>query len=287
VIKDGHPPLTAQVKPRQTPAAKPITEAENQAADAESMANLSQDKKQISDSLLVAPAPVAVAPGRNNLSKARTEEYNSNSVPGNKSTVANKMPALNNRFSVTVTGADNSPLPFANVLVVDDNIGTYADAKGKFKLVAADSILTVRVKAAGYVPQEYTIKSGLADNRIVLAEQQVATNEMVRLKNKKAAGAVPKITVQLDSLTNVEPEDGWYNYDTYLSNNLSPVIDKNIHGEVEVIFDVQKDGSLSNVSIAKSLCAACDQEALRVIKEGPQWKVKKGKKDKGKVKVKF
>jgi hypothetical protein len=35
------------------------------------------------------------------------------------------------------------------------------------------------------------------------------------------------------------------------------------------------------------LCGACDEEALRIIKQGPQWKVKKGKKDKGTIKVKF
>jgi TonB family protein len=64
-------------------------------------------------------------------------------------------------------------------------------------------------------------------------------------------------------------------------------ITRNIHGEVEVSFDVLSNGAVSNVNIAKSLCSDCDKEALRLIKEGPQWKVKNGKKDKGKVKIKF
>ena len=91
-------------------------------------------------------------------------------------------------------------------------------------------------------------------------------------------------------MLNVEPVDGWDNYNTYLDNNITPptdVLQKNIHGEVEVSFDVQSNGKLSNVNIAKSLCGNCDEEALRVINEGPQWKVKKGKKEKGKVKIKF
>lgn len=196
---------------------------------------------------------------------------------------------LNHRFDVTVTAADNTPLPFANVLVLNENVGTYADAKGRFKLVAADSILNIRIRAAGYVSQTYPIKS-FTENRIVLNEQQVAAKDIVQLNNKKMPGTMPKMKVQLDTLLNVEPADGWSNYDAYLSNNVIPsssILEKNIHGEVEVTFDVQSNGTVSNVNIAKSLCAACDEEALRVIKEGPQWKVKKGKKDKGKIKVKF
>lgn len=287
VIKDDHAPLIAQVKPHLQPAGKAATETEQLAVEKEPLNALADDKKQDEAKELIAPAPVATAPANNSVSQGRTEGFNNTSVGTAKGINTYKAPTLNNRFSATVTGPDNTPLAYANVLVLDENVGTYADAKGKFKLAAADSILNVRVRAAGYMPQVYPIKSGLSDNRIVLAEQQVAANEVVQLKNKKAPGVMPKIKVHLDSVMNVEPEDGWYNYDTYLSNNLSPAIDKNIHGEVEVIFDVQKDGTVSNVSIAKSLCAACDQEALRVIKEGPQWKVKKGKTDKGKVKVKF
>ena len=96
--------------------------------------------------------------------------------------------------------------------------------------------------------------------------------------------------MQMDTVMDVEPQDGWSNYDTYLSNNLTPTDElrkSNIHGEVEVSFDVLSNGMASNVNIVKSLCAACDEEALRIIKAGPQWKVKKGKKEKGKVKVKF
>lgn len=290
VIKDDETTLIAQVKPVHPLAAKPAAEAANRVADEQTTAALSEDKKQVADSFSIAAAPVGAATADEDLMKARKEEYNNAKALAKKANTSNKALALNNRFSVTVTGPDNSPLPFANVLVVDENIGTYADAKGKFKLASSDSVLNIRVRAAGFIPQVYTIKSTIADNRIVLNDQQVAAKDIVQLKNKKMPGTMPKMIIQLDTLLNVEPEDGWSNYDTYLLNNVSPyasITGKNIHGEVEVIFDVHKDGTLSNMNIAKSLCAACDAEALRVIKEGPQWKVKKGKKDKVKVKVQF
>jgi TonB family protein len=89
---------------------------------------------------------------------------------------------------------------------------------------------------------------------------------------------------------NVEPADGWSNYDTYIANNLSlpeEVVQKKIHGEVEISFEVQSNGALTNMKIDKSLCSDCDEAALRVIKDGPRWKVKKGDKATGKIKVKF
>jgi hypothetical protein len=65
---------------------------------------------------------------------------------------------FNHNFSAQVMGADNTPLPFANISIKKENFGTYADAKGNFRLASADSILTVEVKSVGYVPKIYTIK---------------------------------------------------------------------------------------------------------------------------------
>lgn len=217
----------------------------------------------------------------------------------NKATAQNNVPAadkkeyvLNRSFIAAVTGADNTPLPFANIYIPNENMGTYADVKGRFRLVAADSVLNIEVRAAGYSPATYTLKSGGTQNTIVLNEVPLAAKDIIKLdsKTRKNGAENRRQKMQFDTVLNVEPADGWSNYDTYLSNNLSPsagILQKNIHGEVEVSFDVHSNGKLSNLNIAKSLCGDCDEEALRVIKEGPQWKVKKGKKDRGKIKVKF
>lgn len=46
---------------------------------------------------------------------------------------------------------------------------------------------------------------------------------------------------------------------------------KGIEGRVFVQFVVEKDGSLSDVKVVKGIDPACDQEALRVIKNSPNW----------------
>ena len=43
-------------------------------------------------------------------------------------------------------------------------------------------------------------------------------------------------------------------------------------GKVNLRFVIEKDGSIGDVEIMRSLCPACDEEAKRVIKLMPKWK---------------
>jgi hypothetical protein len=199
---------------------------------------------------------------------------------------------FNRFFSAQVVGVDNTPLPFANVSIKSENFGTYADAKGNFRLVSPDTVLTVEVKSIGYQPKTYTIKSNLAQNKITLIEDDMSakaktvinTNAWARTKTSRRA------TLIKDSIVNVEPADGWDKYNTYVDNNIEipdDILNNNIHGQVQLSFDVQANGTITNIKVDKSLCDNCDELAKRLLEQGPQWKVKKGKKGKGKVTLQF
>ena len=41
-------------------------------------------------------------------------------------------------------------VPFANVTNVQDNAGTYTDAKGNFNLTYPDTVLNVQVRSVGF-----------------------------------------------------------------------------------------------------------------------------------------
>lgn len=45
-----------------------------------------------------------------------------------------------------------------------------------------------------------------------------------------------------------------------------------IQGTVYISFIVEKDGSISNVTVARGISGGCDEEAVRVIKSMPNWK---------------
>jgi TonB family protein len=238
------------------------------------------------------PATAAAPTQPDNAGQPGTKQETDKAVSQNYEAItSNKQAAMNRVFVAEVIGADKAPLPFAKINIPAENIGTYADVNGKFRLVGVDSTLNIEVRAAGFASRTFNIASGVAKNTLVLNEAPFAAKDIVQLKSKAAKTITEnRNRMQFDTVLNAEPVDGWGNYNTYLNNNITPpeeVLQKNIHGEVEVSFDVQKDGKISNVNIDKSLCGNCDEEAVRAIKDGPQWKVKKGKKEKARVKIKF
>ena len=206
--------------------------------------------------------------------------------------IAKKEGLLNNFFTAQVVAADNTPLPFTNISIKKDNFGTYADANGVVRLVSTDSILNVEVKSVGYLPAIFTLRNNQVQSKIILHEDEMAfKDKTVILKSGKAlTQRSRRATLSSDTAVNVEPADGWNNYNTYVANNLDipeSLLSSNLHGEVELSFDVKANGTISNIKVNKSMGAQYDEAAKRLIQEGPQWKVKKGKKTSASIKVQF
>ena len=205
---------------------------------------------------------------------------------------AKKEAVLNNFFTAQVVASDNSPLPFTNISIKKENFGTYADAKGIVRLVSTDSVLNLEVRSVGYLPKTFTLHNNQPPAKIILQEDEVAVkNKTVVGNNSIASGQKSRrATLLTDSIVNVEPADGWDNYNVYVANNFDipeDILKRDFHGEVEITFDVKPNGTVSNIRVNKSLGTEYDEAAKRLIMEGPQWKVKKGKKTSASVKVQF
>ncbi|WP_051691912.1 energy transducer TonB [Pedobacter borealis] len=66
----------------------------------------------------------------------------------------------------------------------------------------------------------------------------------------------------------------------YMERNLrypSRAQDEGAAGKVYVSFVVEKDGSITDVSVIKGIGFGCDEEAIKVIKKSPLWKPGKNK----------
>lgn len=199
----------------------------------------------------------------------------------------NKAPEQAKIFRGRVTDDQNNALPFSNITNIQDNIGTYADANGYFNLLSPDSVLKVRVSSLGFESINVQLQNNIPNTNILLKEDRSSLAEVV-ISNKKINSTRKTNTLVLEE---PEPADGWVNYDLYLANNLKDpgVSRKNSSGtggEVELSFEVTKNGEPINITVKKSLSEACDREAIRLLKEGPRWK-KKGKKSTASVTVGF
>ncbi len=77
---------------------------------------------------------------------------------------------------------------------------------------------------------------------------------------------------------NAMPEGGMPAFYKYLSKTLkypSQARRMNVEGTVYVQFVIEKDGSLTDIKIIKSVGAGCDEEAGRVFREAKKWKAGK------------
>jgi len=68
------------------------------------------------------------------------------------------------------------------------------------------------------------------------------------------------------------PVDGVEKYKRYLADNLRRPSLLMKEGRVRVNFTVDHDGTMKDFVIAESLCKECDQEAIRLVQEGPKWR---------------
>ncbi len=179
-----------------------------------------------------------------------------------------------NTFRGRVTDANNVGLPFARVYnPADNNAGTYTDVAGNFNLTYPDSVLNVQVKSVGFENTNVQLRNSVANNQVILQDDK-SLSEVV-ISNQKP-NATARSREANKTLEEPEPADGWDNYDTYLSNNLNVPEEirtkQNPSGQVQVSFEVDKNGNPINIKVEKSLCKKCNQEAIRLIKDGPKWK---------------
>jgi TonB family protein len=122
---------------------------------------------------------------------------------------------------------------------------------------------------------------------VILKEDKAALEEVVVTSaygNQKKREVMQTRKV-VDTL---EPAEGWAYFDDYIARSLDARADQelqSVSGEVKLSFEVNRNGEPVNIRVEKSLCPRCDEEAIRLLKEGPKWKKKKNKK--GKVTIRF
>ncbi len=202
-------------------------------------------------------------------------------ISGEKKTKVAGITRLN-VFRGQIVDRNNNPLPFANITNNADNVGTYSDARGNFNLASLDSVLTVNVRSIGFENTQQRISSSQKLNSIIL-DEDTRTVSVDTFSHKPANALARSADKRTQVIEEHEPADGWMNYDTYLLNNRDipdsyrPTLAQTQSREVEVSFEVDKNGEPIRIRVEKSLCAACDAEAIRLVKEGPKWK-RKGKK---------
>ncbi|MDH5381588.1 MAG: TonB family protein [Cyclobacteriaceae bacterium] len=167
---------------------------------------------------------------------------------------------------IVVSGFDNSTLPGVSIIEKNTINGAVTDIDGKFYMDVSPLSEYIVVSFVGFKTEEIDI-SGRNEFTVVLNEDIQSLSEVV-------VTGYGYSRADTETVVNASPEEGFRDFNKYIKENLiypEQALKNEIKGRVVVEFTVKTDGSLTNFRIIKSLGYGCDEEAIRLIKNGPKW----------------
>lgn len=209
-----------------------------------------------------------------------------------------KAAGINNNFTLNyfngkIIDNNNAPIANATVQLANTNNGYLTDQNGFFKFPSTDTLVDVNVSVVGFASQKFQLRNNIPINRLqlqpaatagALSEVVVTTTDQEQRKRKtNFKTKFPSVLIQ-----NAEPTIGWIEFEKYIAANKKTIVSQTpVTGEVVVSFQVNRNAALSAFTIEQSLGPAQDEEAIRLIKEGPTWHLLKGKRTRVMVIIRF
>ncbi|MFD2247806.1 energy transducer TonB [Pontibacter ruber] len=180
-----------------------------------------------------------------------------------------------------VLSSDGRPLPGVAVTIKGTSTGVATDAQGNFTLNLPIEKATLAFSYIGFEREEKTISTGTQHLTVNLQENTSSLSEVVVTGNgKRTAPTQPPVVVAAKLAVSAKA------YRKYLEENIR-YTSASEKGRVVVQATVSPTGTLQNLQVIKSLCPSCDEEALRLVSQGPSWEpaISNGKKVEQQVKI--
>ena len=192
-----------------------------------------------------------------------------------------------NYFRGQIITSDDKPLSNAVLKLSDKNQAYTTDNNGNFIIPSTDSVIDVDVTLIGQETRHFKLEKNNSVNRLTLQDETSKLSEVVVIgygtqRKRNITGSTTTVRIQ-----NAEPAGGWTAFETYIEKNKNPSLINDPSQTTSVVFQVNKKDSLSNFKVTKSISPLHDLEAIRLIKDGPKWKLLKGRKTNVSVTINF
>ncbi|MBX2894988.1 MAG: TonB family protein [Cyclobacteriaceae bacterium] len=168
-----------------------------------------------------------------------------------------------------VAEEDQTPLPGVNVLIKGTTIGAVTDINGHYQITSNLANVTLQYSFIGLQTEEIIVKQPGEIN--VEMKTDVSQLSEVVITGYSPHGADPN---REPVIKLAQPAGGLRAYDKYLKNSLrypQQALERNVKGRVTVSFTVHTDGSVNEFNVLKGLGFGCDEEVIRLVKDGPKW----------------
>jgi TonB family protein len=178
-----------------------------------------------------------------------------------------------NRVTGRVTSSeDGTGLPGVNVVIKGTSTGTVTDINGNYQIEIPDPYATLVYSFIGLESMEMPVNNSLVVDAS-MSQDMAQLSEVVVTGFGEIDNGPTYPTFQM-----AEPMGGRRAFKKYLEDKLiypQQAIANKVEGKVTIQFIVEPTGKLSNFNVVKGIGSGCDEELIRLIKQGPKWSATK------------
>jgi TonB family protein len=185
---------------------------------------------------------------------------------------------------------DGKGVPGVNVIIKGSNTGTVTNSEGFYE-ISTESNTNLVFSFIGYESQEID-PGGNNEVNVVLNQDVSELSEIVVVgygSNRDGTAEEKFSTFEMAA-----PAGGRKAFKQYLEQNIrypEQALNNEVEGKVTIQFTVESSGNLSEFKVIRGVGFGCDEELIRLIKEGPKWTATKRDasplRDRVKVRLKF
>lgn len=173
-------------------------------------------------------------------------------------------PATNTR-SGQVTDEFGDAVPGVNVVIKGSTTGVTTDLEGNYSISANDDDALI-FTSVGMSTQEIQIGSRSTLDVNLSADTQALQEVVVT-----GYGTYDN---EPEGFVGAKPNPDHASFKEYLEENLNypeEAISKGVEGRVVLQLTISPTGNITNIEVKRGLGSGCDEEAIRLVQEGPTW----------------
>jgi TonB family protein len=176
-----------------------------------------------------------------------------------------KMPS-ERTVSGQVTDDFGDPFPGVNVIIKGSTTGVTTDLDGQYQIAVSDPATALVFSSVGMRSEEVAVGER-SEIDVDLESDSQALQEVV-VTGYGAFDNNPEGYVE------AMPTMGHSEFKKYLEEELfypEEAISQGIEGRVVLQLVISRTGNVADIEVKRGLGYGCDEEAIRLIKEGPRW----------------
>lgn len=262
--------------PQAEPAAEesyriPIIEQDNTSSGSTISPETARQLENLPETIVTAPRTIQKKENASSVIVAESEKKEKKRKKRKKKKAKDSRPRSSAPIELrgTIFDENGEPLIGASILQTGTDNGTVSDFEGRFQLpILNDADQQIEVAYVGYSSKSIDL-DGQTKLDIVMDNQAVLSEVVVSSTGRRDSPSEPLISRK------AKPRKGFRKFKRYIEKNRQiPAAAKEagIKGEVVLVFGIDAKGRPQNIQVIQSLGYGCDEEAIRLLREGPDWR---------------